>query len=378
MSWTFDEIAHEWLADSVVAVPPEEVVIAYNRCEQTLGREWINQCRGTVIGAAPTLQVVTIGQRLASLDGVGSSEQLIEKLRKRDPSATAELHALHLLRSNGETSLELFPRIIVGDRMREPDFRIRRNGHPWVYAEVTSTDISEAHERAEAVLDTLSAVIDSVTKPFDLEVFLRREPQDQEISCVLPRILRFCESASAGREELPDGLGLLLLSGAPSGPIVPNDHGEEVRPRLGKAKFKVEQGVPTRRVVVRMPYSDERAENLLRRESAQLPPEGPGLVMIHMGNAPGGFSSWEPLIRRRFQPSVHTRVGAVCLFSAGTLPTERGFVILSQTKVLVNPHASTPLPSWIEKTLIAAGEEFRKNTVREGPIAAGSVDVSHA
>lgn len=184
--------------------------------------------------------------------------------------------------------------------------------------------------------------------------------------------------ASAGREELPDGLGLLLLSGAPSGPIVPNDHGEEVRPRLGKAKFKVEQGVPTRRVVVRMPYSDERAENLLRRELAQLPPEGPGLVMIHMGNAPGGFSSWEPLIRRRFQPSVHTRVGAVCLFSAGTLPTERGFVILSQTKVLVNPHASTPLPSWIEKTLIAAGEEFRKNTVREDPIAAGSVDASHA
>ncbi len=116
-----------------------------------------------------------------------------------------------------------------------------------------------------------------------------------------------------------------------SGPIVPDDHGEERRPRIGQAKIK------TRRVVVRLPFSDERAENLLRRESAQLPTEGPGLIVVHMGNAPGVFISWEPLLRRRFQPTVHTRVGAVCLFSAGTVLTERSFAVLSQTKLL-NSH----------------------------------------
>jgi hypothetical protein len=135
-----------------------------------------------------------------------------------------------------------------------------------VYVEVTRTDISEAHDRVTAVLNTLSAVIESITKPFDLEVFLRREPTDDEVNTSLTRISSFCAAADSGREELPDGLGMLLLSGVPSGPIVPNDPGEEKRPRLGQARVKLDQGVLTRRVVVRLPYSDERAENLLRRD----------------------------------------------------------------------------------------------------------------
>jgi hypothetical protein len=175
-------------------------------------------------------------------------------------------------------------------------------------------------------------------------VYLRREPTDVEVESVIDRILLSSKEVNSGREELPDGLGFLLLGGAPSGPNVVADHGEEVRPRLAKARFKIEQGIMTRRVVVRVPYSDERAKNFLRREAAQLPTTGPGLVMMHMGNAPGVFTSWEPLILRRFQPTVHTKVGAVCLFSAGNMLTERGFAKLSQIKLLTNSHAKTQGP----------------------------------
>jgi hypothetical protein len=356
MSWNFEEISKDWIAGSVIAASPEEVVAAFDRCEQAFGRDWINQTRGQFSGADPTLRIVTLGQRLASLNGVKATDQLIEKLRKHDTSAAAELHAIHLLCSSTEqTAVELFPTVIVGGRERQPDFRVRRGKDAWVYAEVTHPDIADAHRRASGVLDTLSSVIESISRPFDLEVFLRREPTDAEVR----EILRLCEARGSQREELPGGLGLLLWNDAPSGPIVPSDHGEEVLPRLGQAKGKVENGVLTRRVVVRVPYADERAEKLLHRESAQLPTEGPGLVMVQMGNAPGGFKSWEALILRRFQPTVHTRVSAVCLFSAGTILTEAGFVALSQTKVLVNPFASTPVPPWIESVLTAAGAAFR-------------------
>jgi hypothetical protein len=357
LTWTYDEIARDWLVGGVIATEPEQVVASFNRCERVFGREWIDKSRGTSVGASPTLRVFTMGTRLASIESVAGSEVLIEKLVNGDPSATAELHAIHLLRSNGQTQIELFPKVEVSGRQREPDFQIRREQTPWVYVEVTQPDVSEAYDKVMVITERLTSTIEEIAKPFDLEVFLRREPIEAEVGLIVDRILLFCRSAESGREELSDGQGFLLL-GAPSGPFVVADHGEEVRPRLAKAKFKIEQGIMTRRVVVRVPYSDERAENFLRREAAQLPAAGPGLVMMHMGNAPGGFTSWEPLIRRRFQPTVHTRVGAVCLFSAGNVLTERGSAILSQTKFLMNLHAKNPLPNWIKETLVIAGSEY--------------------
>ena len=95
MSWTYDEIAKDWLGASVIAVPTEEVVAAFERCEQVLGRDWINQSRGTfTTGAAPTLHVVTTGQRLASLDGIAATDSLVSKLAKGDSSAKHKVAAL--------------------------------------------------------------------------------------------------------------------------------------------------------------------------------------------------------------------------------------------------------------------------------------------
>jgi hypothetical protein len=202
-------------------------------------------------------------------------------------------------------------------------------------------------------------VIEAIARPFDLEVFLRREPADEEVKSMLSEILSFSAATESGRKELPGGLGLLFLRGSPCGPVTPDDHGEEPVPRIGRATVKVDNGVPTRRVIVRMPYADGRAAKMLSREAAQLPEEGPGLVMVHMGNAPGGFRSWEPIIRRRLHPAQHTRIGGVCLYSAGTLLTERGFAVLSETKFLTNHHAKVPLAPWIEATLLAAGAEYR-------------------
>ena len=116
MSWRYGEIEQEWLAGGVLALRPEQVEAAF-RCEEVLGREWIDQSRGTSSGAVPTLHVTAMGQRLAALDGIEPVGPLIDKIRKGDPSAAAELHAIQLLRSAGLTAVELFPRITVGSRV---------------------------------------------------------------------------------------------------------------------------------------------------------------------------------------------------------------------------------------------------------------------
>jgi hypothetical protein len=129
-------------------------------------------------------------------------------------------------------------------------------------------------------------------------------------------------------------------------------------PRLGLAQAIGGGTEPHRHIAIRMAYSDERAERFFRREARQLPKDGPGLLVIQMSRAPGGFKSWEPLIRRRFQPTINTRVSAVCFLGGGSVLTPDGEKLLPETKVLANPHAAFPLPQWIGDCLTRAGEEL--------------------
>jgi hypothetical protein len=74
LAWTWDEIDQDWLLGSKLAVTPNEIVTAFNRLDNVLGRGWIEASRtrsgvpsrGTLV----TLRVVTTGQLLANLDSV--------------------------------------------------------------------------------------------------------------------------------------------------------------------------------------------------------------------------------------------------------------------------------------------------------------------
>jgi len=379
MPWTYDEIEREWLSGSKIAASESTVEESFNRCERMLGRGWIEQFRPS--GAAPggvtatvikdgeelalvdnvskTLHVVSMGEKLAAIEGVAGSELLVSKLISGDASTDGELEAIHILRSIGPSSLELFPKLRVGTSEKCPDFRIRREPEDWVYVEVTKPDTADVQARVAQANEAIAAVVDSIDRPFGLEVFLHREPTDSEISTIVERIQRLCAITASGQEELSDGLGFLFLAAQPPSKFEPDDHGEEPRPRLGMATMRVMDGKLLKFVAVRVPYTDERAQHFLKRESKQLSREHPGLVMVHMGKAPGGFKRWPSTIERCFQPAVHTRVGGVCLFSTGLVLTDRGVAVLSETKMLKNPHATEkPLPAWIDEVIEAAGAEY--------------------
>jgi hypothetical protein len=76
MTWTYEEIDGDWLGGSRIAVVPEEVVGAFDRCERDLGRDWINAAKRDAKGSAPTLGVVTVGQYLGSIEDIVDAQRL--------------------------------------------------------------------------------------------------------------------------------------------------------------------------------------------------------------------------------------------------------------------------------------------------------------
>jgi len=218
MMWTMDTVEREWLRGGQIAYQPRDVSDAFNMVERTLGRAWMEASRtfdGMVAwGSNSTAAIVDMGQRLASLEGVIGAEELITRLKRNDESANAELTAVHLLRRDRPSAeVELSPVVKVGAGSRKPDFRARAEASdPWTYVEVAQPDVSEIQERVQAMMNHLISPIRDIKKSYGLEVFLRREPIEREVDPLVSRIRELCSSDGLLMEELPDGLGLLLLN----------------------------------------------------------------------------------------------------------------------------------------------------------------------
>jgi hypothetical protein len=77
---------------------------------------------------------------------------------------------------------------------------------------------------------------------------------------------------------------------------------------------KTEEGVVHgRRCIVKMPFSDERAQRILDEKSDQLARTDPGLIVIDVSGIPGGFKRWPELVIRRLQPNLNRRISGVLI-----------------------------------------------------------------
>lgn len=123
-------------------------------------------------------------------------------------------------------------------------------------------------------------------------------------------------------------------------------------------------GQPNRQIVVRTPFADQRAEDILTAEAKQLPKNESGLVMVEVTRQPTAFDSWAKLVPRRFTPAQHTRVGAVLLFSTAVMPTKQGLTWLGNMKLIPNPHAQPSLPGWITEVVEETRADSRRLTER--------------
>ena len=355
VAWSWESIHKEWLLGESIGAAPTEIVAAFDAAERMLGNDWINQHRitstGLVAGASPTLAVVSTGRALAVIEGRPGADRVVDRLKSADRAAFAELKAIYLCCAGMSVKIEMEPDLRVDVRNRKPDFRVRESDAPWTYVEVAAPDISETREQAELVMQEIASILPELAIDTAVDLFLRREPTLAEIDSAKREMLRLGKSGTAGDYDI--GYGIISVNMSHPSRVEPRDFGvEPYTPRLGLARAEGVAGTPAnKRVSVRYPYSDERAEEFLTREAKQLSRESPGLVMLSLSSTVAPFRTWRPLLARRLQPNLHRRVSAVCLFVSGMESTLAGEDVVSHTSVVENPYSLHQLPAWLSAAL---------------------------
>jgi hypothetical protein len=178
------------------------------------------------------------------------------------------------------------------------------------------------------------------------------------------RLSEFCGLPGPQRAELVNGMGFLFLNHVEIGKLAVCEVPQLAStPTIGVTVFFSDPaggGGPHHQVSVRIPFTDDRAEEILKTEAKQLPKDGSGLVMINVSPSPKETPVWVSLVERRFQPKIHTRVSGVCVFSGGMVPVRNQYDWLLQTKLLLNQHAQIQLPDWIKNAIVSAGKTFER------------------
>ncbi len=352
MAYDWADIKSRWLGEGRISMPQPRVVDAFTAAEMFLGREWVEKHRvkdGVVLtGALPTLAVAGTGAQLQAVQNAAGFPELLERLRTGEAATYSELMASFLCeRGLTEIRLEYGTSVLVGDRIRRPDFRVARASHPWIYVEVTAPNRSEANQRAQKLIAAIGEGLMALPSGTTIEVLLLRYPSNEESGYLVETAIALAATKRTLTKEVDD-LAVITVNRLPPGIVEPQDHGRNLGPVLGFARAFGQGGRPDKHVSVRIPVTDQRAVNFLTTEAQQLPTHEPGLIMMDMNSVPGGFKEWEDLLVHHLQPTIQTRVSAICLFFSSIRLTAEGEALTPEMRLIENSHATLALPKWLQ------------------------------
>jgi hypothetical protein len=351
VAWSVARIASDWLGDGRVACRPDRVVELFDLVEATFGADWLEARRQPrAKGAVPTLAVLSVGQLIEAVRDLPGSEGLLDRIRRGDQSAQTEALVAAMLRS-GPTSphIRLESAITPREGQRKQDLIVAEHGDE-VFIEVAQPNVSrEAQEARKLARHIADLIKDAQPWSTATEVYFHREPTSEEIPLIVDATASLAQQGVELRREL-EGLATLAANHTRPGVVALVEHGDPYRPGVGVGAV-AHEGDQVRHAAVRLPFTDERAEDFLRREARQLPRHATGVVALDVSDATGGMHAWKGLIERRLRPNQHTRVAATVLMESRHVPTPDGEAWGHHSQLIVNDHAARPAPEWLLRLL---------------------------
>lgn len=276
---------------------------------------------------------------LKEIEKVPSAEKIIQKT-KENPEGIVEVARLAAYYLKHNLEVELDPPLFVGGRLKQPDLRVKYNKN-WIYIESATPSISNHRKEMQAIMSSISNVMYEVQQPLRIEVYLYRDPNKEEVDEIIRRCKALSENPHQPQELYLSGLAQIFTS--PIGqerlstfrPAI-----EEKRPILVLASAEVRQG-GGRACTVKLPFTDERAEIVLKKESKQLSREESGMIILDISSVPAGLKGWPELIKRRLQPNLNRRIGAVLLIQRRIAVNHKSVEV--QKNLIIHPNPLHPL-----------------------------------
>jgi len=266
-------------SDSLSKSEKEEVLSGLKKLREVFDDAWLWENAGMgfihplmsyLVNYAPRSQLwlAEFGRKLDALKGLGRFEILVKRLKnsKEYLGAEAEAETAAKLIAAGITDIELYPKVVIGGRQKEPDLRITVDGID-IYFEVATLEEGKDSVKAGQSFNEL-------VFPFDPEIIR---------FCQLPKTLakprtdEFKGRIQSAIAEVKETKGYRYI-GEPGvlDYLVIHPSRREECSKLAK-RFGMKQevvGPPVQRDDVR------RLNRTLQVKSNQLPPEKPGMIVV--------------------------------------------------------------------------------------------------
>jgi len=305
---------------------------AFNGVAQLFGRDFIDKRFNGSRCPSEVTYITELWENWKLIEPCKNSIKIIKRWKEGlyEEGISTELFIFAHLINYGIVP-ELFPCI----ENREPDCRINLNNQI-IYIEITHRNRSENYKKGIAIIGKVARLAGEMFKGSHAKIAILRFPNDNE----LKKITDWLQNIGNINEDKLDNLAYFYSDTFESSMSKKDRLNKYIPPHSRYATF-IGKGM---KGTAGLYIDDIVAKEILEREAQQLPKQYPGVICIDASSVSCGYENWIPLIKRRFQPSINTRISAVLLFSI-SLSNEKSLI---KGSFLSNPYARYSIDSNIK------------------------------
>lgn len=281
-------------------------VEALNGFAELTGLDWI-QFRKTKGSRSPFYihEVIQIWDDWCVLRHLPKADIFSKRLKFDYDSTTSEIYVGAKLVTGG-FEIEIEP-LLEG---RKPDFRFNIEKE-WIYLETCYRSLSKSLINANKILEEASSLVaKSIPGRHGMLALLKPITLEE-----LPTIKKWLDKNASKHEAYLDSVAY-YYSDAKIDSCIDDNHALTKylsKPRLFATYFTSDLRGPGTKGTACMQVCDFQAQEILENEAKQLSKNELGIICLDLSRVMGGIREWAPLIEKRFQPKINTRISAVIL-----------------------------------------------------------------
>lgn len=281
----------------------EASVSAFNGLAYLLGKDWVDSHFQGAKAPSIVLSLESLWRSWLLIRDLDGSDGLLARWKGGEGSSVeAEILIFSRLASQG-LQIELYPKI----NEKFPDCRFKV-GDRWVYAEIAKRGISKLRKWVTNVLHNVAEAAAHAIPGKHGKVVILKSPDEKELN----KLVSWLKGVENQTKAELEGLAIFWAdplesdSGGVLFSMIPE-------PRLFTAYGRLSQG-KSKRGTAAISVTDKAVQEIIESKVSQLSRTLPGVVCLDISNVLGNYNEWIPLVQRRLQRRINTRISAVLLF----------------------------------------------------------------